>query len=365
MFTQVRSIHFNKIPYINKKALPVQNKITGNSTLQLMRKFSTSLDHDTPLHSVIRHAKHPDEIYQLIKKYPVDSITKMARTTNDQGDLPLDLLDQADFSKKELLELELFFTRMMKKQDIKPMSELLCADDILKSYYPPLDEEYRENIKLGCYAANQVRQIIKYSSTHPDLNYFNQEKQIEIGERISHMRDVCTNNQPNYIASLCKAYESGNCFEYSFAAIKYINQQAKRPLQANVVKIKKDDHVFVIFGRPSFPHTDQYLNKEAHLTYCDAWSGKVNKLDLENLQKDIGTYKSYYSPIQNLRLNVIATYNPAYHSLANLKSFYIQGVAHKNAMAGLGLFDAAHKYHNDSIIPVHHDTMRRKGIVCM
>ena len=300
--------------------------------------ISSRIAHNTPLHELILNSSHPKEIHAFINKNR-DEVEIMARTVNDQGEIPLDLISKTELKENDQKEIRSTLIEMLKNQKIKPLSKELCIDDIIKNDYPNLDKEWGENLDLACTTVNEIRKIVHFSGTHPDMNHFDMIKQSQIRCLIHQLRSSVIYNDPESIFSVCQNYGVGNCGDMSFAAIHVLKTKAKKKLHLNVLEVKNGDHVFVVFGSNPLRNANHYYLRQTKNVFLDPWSGTVGKFFHTDLEKKLGDYRQYFFSENwaTKSLNVVTTFNPNYHYLATISSFLSSKKS--SPTMGLGLFD--------------------------
>lgn len=271
---------------------------------------------DTALHTLIRDCKHANIIHNFIKSQPQFLIAKMATITNNQGDIPFDLIEQnkqlSSDDKDKLNELLLDIIKQ--HQRIKPLSQLLCVDDILKSYYPYLTTELHENLHLAYSTINELRQIVNFSDSHPDINHLDLDNQNEIKHLLNTVRASYQQDIPKDILDVITRYKTGNCHELSYAGIEILKSLSRRKLQAKVISLINGDHVFFIFDSSLSPDINNYLVKNTNAVFCDPWLGIAGKFYRDDLANTMGNHKRYTTKDKH-SVNIIMTFNPHYHRL--------------------------------------------------
>jgi hypothetical protein len=278
---------------------------------------------DTQLHEFIRDCASVKAINKYIQMTPVKRLTKMALTTNDIGHIPLDCLNtNRKLSRDDKIKIKNILLEIIKKnQQIKPMNELIRVHDILNSYYPNANDQLIANLTLACEIINEIRKKIKYSSTHPDYNYYNKKKKFKTMNRIHDGIRTDDNTKMFYKFGgegyMMRQLESGNCGEMSNEAIRLLKNKSVAEYQAIRLHIKNGDHSFIAFGNINKGETD-YQNA----VFCDPWSGMAGKYQVKDLERHLGNYRRIYIH-KNNPVNLITSYNSHYHQLALIKSYHI------------------------------------------
>lgn len=99
-----------------------------------------------------------------------DVASTMARTVNDNGEIPYDLVNKLQINEDEKAKIYLLLLPLTTKNSLKNLSERLNFKDILKQYNPSPESNLYRNLQEACMAANKSRELIKASSTHPQEN---------------------------------------------------------------------------------------------------------------------------------------------------------------------------------------------------
>ena len=302
---------------------------------------------DTQLHSIINNGSSLHTVIDTINQIPREQVAQMARTTNNAGKLPLDLINNMPLVLDDQDQVTGFLLNITNYEtNFKPFNEPVSASDTLKKYYSDLDENLNDHLQLACSVANKSRSTVKVSTTHPDFNKIPFFEQDSIRSKLQKARDqrsslknqISPFDEAKLVTSLSRVYEVGNCDELSYIAIDCMKDISKKPLNAYVVGYDNGDHVFVIFASHPIADPNQYNVKNTQMTLCDPWAGVVGKFYRDDLTNILGDYKAYFHPLYDKYYNVVSTFNPHYHRMTILNSFNITGsLMHERTFVDLKL----------------------------
>lgn len=287
----------------------------------------------TPFHAVINTSTNVDEVLKFMRSQPVNTLAEMAKTTNDQGELPIDLFFSNTHFPNDPCVSMLYdnMIHVTQNHTIQDVTKSISIDDIANSGYSisNLSAGLYDNLLTGISIVNDVRAVVDTSASHPCINSLSKKEKGEIHSRLKNLRNWYDNSEdPEVIFEACKTFKMGNCHELSFAAIHFLKEKAKSDLSAHVIQIKNGDHTFVIFGSKG-------EDKLENVVYVDVWTGEVGIASFEHLMTNIGTFRRFYDSDDSF-INIIAKLNPNYHSFYVREDFEIQKV--QNSVSTLGLF---------------------------
>lgn len=295
-------------------------------------QYTASVDAEgnTWLHREILACISPNLILDFIKSNPHET-THMLQTVNNLGKTPHDLIiahTQLTIEQKNKLSLPILV--LLANKEVMALSKEIKIDNL--DHYESNSVLYK-NLILACNVANQVRQILKRSCTHPEMNFTNANERNNVHTRVKGFRQrasdisvlelLCTTNPLRLLCDTTSVLIDkqlipfisegiGNCGEMAFTAYKLL-RQSDRHIAAEVYGIINGDHLFLVIG----------INENAVI--CDPWSGNVypfselsNKLKayraipvIEN-SKTLGATKSF--------INSTIEYNPHFFSVKPVKS---------------------------------------------
>jgi hypothetical protein len=308
------SSHLNTI-YLDTVP-PSNNNKTSPSFFHDYQPQSHAVDDEgnTPLHRVIINFSEL-EIRLLLIRTKRKAVCKMARSVNNKGELPLDLVIRMPDSnlKETIISLLWPFTV---DSPLKKLSELIDSKTVIERYNFSPSSTIVKNLQIACAVVNEIRSKITASSSHPDMNTWSEEEKHTLVCKINQMRISEVNGfrillskllgivfDTSYIlyeemAKKPLQYGIGNCWELTIVALYYLSNIDKN-LFAHAYSIKNGDHAFVIIGEAE------------NAVVCDAWAGEVYPAyEIFSKMGDHKKYTRFSSAFQ-----VITTYNPKFHSI--------------------------------------------------
>jgi hypothetical protein len=273
---------------------------------------------DTPLHTAVRNCKNANEIELFLKKTGSVAASVMARTVNDEGQLPIDLVFKNTTLKADVKqEISSLMTPYLKTNSLKKLSDLIDSKEVLNSYHFSPDSEIYRNIQTACSVVNESRKTIKESATHPQVNTWSGDEKNALNNKINKMREghicdqvtfILTNPIGLLLDTQHTIYEKlaelplkngiGNCSEFALTAWHFLKKQ-DRNIAADIYSIKNGDHVFLVIGEGN------------NAVVCDAWAGEVYPVN--EIPKRLGCF-GYYQTADSSYINVIKSYNPRFHT---------------------------------------------------
>lgn len=271
---------------------------------------------DNLLHHAIRHSQRGlESLDALFKRFDGLQISKLAREINDEGHIPLSMVDsfvqdseQAEHIKKALLKV------MLMQEEVKRLDEKIMGSMVLSLSDKPL----QRNLKLARIVGNEARSIIKASATHPDSNEYVPEEKEYIRQTIDGMRKEMfalfpmeTNRWIRFAALRGIQEQVGNCQEYSQIAL-YKLHEMNPSIPAELYQIENGDHSFLVIGRDPFSSRYDWRTWGDHAVVCDAWLGSVypaREIPMQLIDTKGYTLQEY------MALSFVMTFNPRYHRL--------------------------------------------------
>lgn len=321
----VRPRSFNKNPhffnYKTQRGFWTWNK----GTAQVQDEMKTSIDEygNSALHRELLNFTNIKQLRRLIHDLGEEQISIQARTVNNSGKIPFDLIPRIFCSPVERVVVEKILTPYLYVKKFKPLHEEIDPKVVLATHRPN-SELLSKNLELGCLIANEARAKIKYSGTHPDMNQITDQTQIEY--EIHKMRSeikfaLKQNKSVSELVKLICRYGVGNCFEFAFLGLHLLQKKSEvtfnqavfndKKFFGGIYYIKHGDHVFFAF--------DQKTNmlKENTSVAVDAWAGDV--YPAAHFTQHLKTYRNYDvdKPCAGFssNVNVITNYNPNYHEI--------------------------------------------------
>lgn len=308
----------NGIVMIKNKRDPHSKKMPSNPV---------GVPGDTPLHTLIRQTKNRLEFDSYCKKVNSDVASDMARTVNNKGQLPLDLVELSALSPQDKKMVSRALMDLMLQAKIKNHLEPINADEVLARYSYDPDSVIVRNLKFACKLANQARHIIENSYSHPDCNHLSNEQNKLIDSKLANTRLAydrgalktlffhpvsalfdAENLLLDSITTTIAEQRTGNCVEYCYL-IKQKAQEADKSIPVQHLYVAGGDHHVICIGDGN----DKVI--------CDAWAGDVYPLTKEEVSKRLLCYESRFENPDNQdsqefkRLTI--HFNENYHKIVN------------------------------------------------
>jgi hypothetical protein len=286
--------------------------------------FSNRSQAGTPSHNRLHqilgdNTRTLDARLKSVRKLNREHVKRMALTVNSEGQLPIEILDDTDKSQTNI-KLHATLFNHMRSYEMKPLSEQVSLDDVMRLYYSAVNRQLNYNLKLACDVANVTRGIIKDSDTHTQSNSYASEARSKLGTTIKHMRRKIASESKGkthfeYLEITVKytqLYGVGNCGEFGLVAL-YETIKRDISVSAEVFSIENGDHVFLVIGRDPDSDPHDYTTWGENAVICDAWSGEVYPASrLADILKDHATRKIGHGE----EINITPHFNPDYHLLA-------------------------------------------------
>ncbi|KTC88068.1 MULTISPECIES: hypothetical protein [Legionella] len=260
---------------------------------------------NTALHDLMESVCSDTVLEAFIDQVGRAKAAVMAKTLNDEKELPIDLVGK-DLSFEEQDKVNALLLPLTLPSGFKPLSEKLYFEDILAVYQVPEQSPLAVNLYLGVEAVNYVRDHVKKSSSHPDSNSLSIDTESGIEEEITALRKESTKtifspaNRNQLFKSKTKhpapgfrkqkltkegydlityldaeisiETEVGNCYEMS-AVAKYFFYKVYQEKAQLVKLVNFSGHVFVVIGCTS--ESSCYKDWPEDTVICDPWSGEV------------------------------------------------------------------------------------------
>ncbi|HTM64503.1 MAG TPA: hypothetical protein VL360_08420 [Gammaproteobacteria bacterium] len=296
---------------------------------------SLSINNETALHQFIRKCKKSADLHRFISLTGDAGIVKMAKTCDNNGTLPIDLIVSnsctfPDNLKNELIRILIPYT--IRNQFI-PLQQLLDADMICTPYIN--QSRLHQNLMYACAAVNKVRSIIKDSKTHPASNSYSIDRKFDLMIKTDVLRmcmydaNQCTFD--NYMqqpvemrklilesnARLIEYAEIGNCSEYSFLCL-HIMLDLEPNLNAEIFEVVDGDHIVLVLDRNQESNENDYTTWGNDAVVCDAWSGKV--YPAYQINENMNVFSSRVFIQDDDRYDVVTNFNKHYHTMKPLFS---------------------------------------------
>ncbi len=230
------------------------------------------------------------ETYHRLIKALGDAAQSAAKKLNDDGLLPLQLVDKNNSGDGEIIRRGL--EELSLDKQFKPLNIPLDIEEIKKTYWDLISDNalLANHLLYGCIAANDVRKNIKASWTHPSINLLSDKQFAEIKAECQAVRDeyekligrtaltqsaddVMVNNLKNIVRVVTK-HGRGNCYEHSCLVLDRLLKM-KIKAYVEIIGIENGDHVFVVIGRFSGGNLNDFTTWGKSAVVVDAWAGDV------------------------------------------------------------------------------------------
>lgn len=305
---------------------------------------------DTDLHRLVLKSPNLVDFEAKLKEFDENKLYEMAITVNDRGSLPLDLLKWSSMIPAEKQKISALLFNWMQKTQIMPHQALIDVKKIENDYKNQyVDKQLIKNIKIACEVANEIRQQINFSDTHPDCNTISNEENSAIRSKVTNVRigyrywgvisslfhpiDACLDPeglQYKTVTSIAKQHKAGNCLEYCHL-VKFRMQEKYKETPVQILNITNGDHIIACIGEGD------------NQVICDAWSGKVYPYTTEELCKHLLCFEYRVDEQSGLRQEpkrILKRYNPNYHQIVKDDSLNAMVAENRYLLGCLGIFAA-------------------------
>lgn len=292
---------------------------------------------DTRLHQSIRSFQSMADVNQLIADIGEEVAAYMATVTNDEGELPIDLLEsEVPVWHRDYDDLYNKLLALMTPKQYRKIEEPMDRFDPSSTKGLPQVRRLNRNMRVGIEIAECVRSIILGSSTHPQANSYTQTKFESVVDEINAMRTIISFKFREQFASKfyhqAKHTTVGNCAEFSYCALHLLSKH-KPQLYGEVIAFTNGDHVVLLIDRVA----DSDLNRPETwgnaAVVCDAWMGEVYPAaEMPYRMKNYQNYSQMNG--EKRQVNTLSTYNPRFHQFELKES----NAAVKKKSSHIGLF---------------------------
>lgn len=315
-----------------------------------------NIDGDTALHSLVRNLNSSKEITQFVEMMGEEQSSIMAKTVNNKGEIPFDLVKKLNINQKEKTIINSMLLDLASKNNLKKLSESINLSDVIKQYEAngPLTAAQLANLEEACVITNLVRQIIVESTTHPQTTHsYEKNNQLQnlmdslkMSTQQQEKQILYNNGQPyritkltyngfevelpktvgyEFIANRVKPFEDNhlaNCEWYSYIALKLLVLRNDYRLNGEIYGIENGDHVFLVIGRDPNSDPDKPETWGPKAVICDAWAGNI--FLATEINTKLTTYRSLFLGVgaDTKIYNIISSYNSNYHELGRWLSVY-------------------------------------------
>jgi len=275
-------------------------------------------DGNTLLHLAIQKYKTVSQLDEYLSGLSEWEASVQARTVNDDGKLPYDLVASKKLIGKASIEIKDRLIPLMMQSELKSLHSkvTISRDDREKAKTIP---GLLTNLEIGCEIANEVRKFFWDSSTHPQANAYSIKKYVDLCKEIKKLRDE-TQRRTHYhpepkdekdlqvYTDVMQEHHVGNCREFAYRGYKLLKE--KYPdLEVAAYAIENSDHKFLIIGLKKGKFTKQTV-------LVDSWSGSVYPVSEHQLKLKGYIAKKIGPDEEKDYINVITNYNPDLHSLS-------------------------------------------------
>lgn len=137
----------------------------------MQTRMNVSFTGDTPLHLAVRNSTSFYEFNNAISSLSLDEQTQYALTTNDNGQLPLDVINNT-MSHDDKDQVFSCLLNLALREKNKTLSETVDFQALVNEYHLIPGTKRYNNFKYACEIVNETRKhcLGKISVTHPDTN---------------------------------------------------------------------------------------------------------------------------------------------------------------------------------------------------
>lgn len=279
---------------------------------------------NTELHLLIINGCTIEELTTLIESRKSTHIAKMSTTINNYGFTPLQYINNPLYSANERSEIRsILFPFMIWSSTLSPIQQAVAYKRLLRKYESTASDELLMGLIVGTEIITQVRDVLHFSSTHPELNYKDPQVKTEIIAAVDEARknrtkspssdaltqlhhDVTVNILPNKI---------GNCSEYAKVAL-YFSIDNQHIHRTEKFEITNGDHAILVINRLQGSDENDVTTWGESAVIVDAWSG--NTYPASAAPHKLSDYHCYQVPHgheYHPRINVLIPYQSNYHQL--------------------------------------------------
>jgi hypothetical protein len=280
------------------------------------------------LHAMINASANFNEMRTFLNTTDQKKLSRMTRTIDDNGKLPLDLLaKKTSWPRKDKNKLKRILVKLIFAHRVKPLSQPMTIDKTVQRYQVATNSPLYKNLSIGCEVGNKTRKKFQGSTTHAEANFYTTNQLKSIDKKIYDMReadrftqlklsDFSLRDQTTLFTCLRARNASlagvGNCDEFASESVRSLEEEYQ--IKAWVEKIARGDHLLAVFGDGEakvmldahhgkiFPY--RHYEREIKCFH----PRKLNQQDYQN-----------YSGVQQSVLNIYTFFNPRYHSRPQLR----------------------------------------------
>lgn len=312
---------------------------------------------DTPLHDCVRQSDNPDDLRLLLEKTSKIDAAIMAKTVNNQGKIPHEVL----MERKLSAEKEEQFLKFLTPPTIdivppaKPFSSKIDITEVLNKYKPSPGSLLEYHLQLGAEIINRCVIPGFQSSTHLDANS-DPIKAKEVQDKIEELETEAFKRIEIKMTSLLDTIDlpappkeskdklpellvhfsnelqneiikistipfidnnMGNCHHLSWLGLTKLKSITDLITNIEVISITNGGHVFIVLGRNPNVSFNNYSEWGSSAVLVDPWARTVAPIKFIRpaTHKCIFIKENY----KERPFNLITSYNPRFHNMGIAK----------------------------------------------
>lgn len=279
---------------------------------------------ETKIHKLVMSQCTRNEFESYLNYLGKDKATRLAKTADDLGRLPVDLIPFYETEKHPVANVLKPYTIA---DTLPPIHQPIDAQAVLAQYRVLKHSVLAKRLQLACQAANSVRELKLRSNTHPSVNVLSAGEADQRRSMIIHLRNQRSSspsmpqkltypqkrlkglqekNRPFVLAKV------GNCMEYADLAIAEL-RELDHEVRLEELSFHNGDHVFVVIGRNKASDVNDVTTWGSNAVVCDAWSGGV--YPAYDLPARLMDYQTSDFKGDDRAYATVFYYNPRYHQL--------------------------------------------------
>lgn len=332
---------------MTKKKLTFRDKKTESlntySVIALHDQTDTT-NGDNLLHTIVKQAKDAYEFGRYFAQLDPQAALKLARTVNNQGQLPLNVIASTSLTSAEKRKIYKILLDLILQAKIKKQSEPVDVNEVLGRYDYDVESTIAKNLIFACQLANETRALIQNSFTHPDCNGFSPKKNAAIDEKLSeaktqyhqriykngffHPLRAFSDGENMLLETIHETIAEkkiGNCGEHSYI-VKYLATKLDKTIPVQIMHIGGGDHDVICIGTGN----DRVI--------CDSWTGDVFPLNRNEVEKRLLCFELLENTPYGEPKRITKHFNPNYNQLIVDKTLANRVGKVQAGIAGLGLF---------------------------
>lgn len=280
---------------------------------------------ETKIHKLAMSNCTDTEFSTYLNYLGKDKATRLAKTADEMGRLPIDLIPSYERDKHPVAQILKSYTIA---DTLQPLDQPIDLQAVLAQYRVLKHSVLAKRLQLACQAANSVRDLKLRSNTHPSVNVLKAEVVEQRRCLITHLRDHRLFSSPpdpsesSYPQKRLKALrdknspfvsaKAGNCMEFADLAIIEL-RELDHEVRLEEFSFKNGDHVFVVIGRNKASDVNDVSTWGRNAVVCDAWSGGV--YPAYDMPARLMDYQTSYFKDDDRSYATVFHYNPCYHKL--------------------------------------------------